>query len=165
MGVVGWEQSWVEGSHWCSFQPAARGLVVVSLLPPVPSKLLGWLSLKSIRIPAVVSEQHLIQRWRWACQHLDASGSPAVGAKARISFRAGKRATHVAHARDQHLLPSYSKAIQTVISFPGLFVLLYSLPSMHYPAKTLGWRGETNFYLKKKKNKATPKPLRLFVFI
>lgn len=59
----------------------------------------------------------------------------------------------VAHAHDQHLLHSYSKAIQTIISFPGLLVLLYSLPSMHYPAKTLSRRGETNFFLK---GKTTP---------
>lgn len=136
-----------EGASWCSFQPAACGSVVVSPLLSVPSVLLGWLfSLKSIRIPRVVSEQRLVQWWHWACQRLDASGCPAAGAEVGKSFHAGKRATRLAHARDQHLLHSCSKAIQTVISFPGLLVLLYSLPSMHYPAKTLGWRGETNFF-------------------
>lgn len=61
----------------------------------------------------------------------------------------------VAHAHDQHLLRSYSKAIQTKISFPGLLVLLYSLPSMHYPAKTLCRRGETNFFKKQNKPQAS----------
>lgn len=79
-----------------------------------------------------------------------------MGAKVGKSFPAGKWATRVAHARDQHLLRSCSKAIQTVISFPGLLVLLYSLPSMHYPAKTLGWRGRTKLFLKKKPNKQNP---------
>lgn len=42
-----------------------------------------------------------------------------------------------------------SEAVQAVTSSPGLLVLLYSLPSMHYPAKTLVWRGEMNLFFKK----------------
>lgn len=69
--------------------PAAGGSVLVSPVPSVLSMLLGWLlSLKSIYVPRVVSEQHLVQRW--ACRRSDTSESPAVGAKVGKSFHAGK---------------------------------------------------------------------------
>lgn len=57
--------------------------------------------------------------------------SPAAGAEVGKSFHAGKWATLVAHARDQHLLHSCSKAIQTnFFSWPVSVALQFTFHAL-----------------------------------